>query len=203
MKEGSLDLSGFVLAGGASRRMGRPKALLPFRGESLVERQVRLLGQVARRVAVVGKPELFAGLNVPVLADLVPDCGPLAGIYTGLVSSSTEYNLFIGCDMPFLTARFLRWLTGRGLAGKSDVTVPESPEGKLNPLAAIYRRNVICVIQNALEGGEYSVRKFFPRVHCQVIHWPELAHAGFSRRIFDNLNTPLEYEAAIQMAELV
>jgi molybdenum cofactor guanylyltransferase len=200
MKEGSLDLSGFVLAGGASRRMERPKALLPFRGESLVERQVRLLGQVSPRVAVVGKPELFAGLRVPVLADLVPGCGPLGGIYTGLASSSTDYNLFIGCDMPFLTVRFLRWLARRGLAGEAEVTAVESREGKLNPLAAVYRRRALGVIRSALERREYSVRKFFPQVRCLVVRWPELARAGYSPEIFDNLNTTADYEAAIQRA---
>jgi molybdenum cofactor guanylyltransferase len=193
-----LDLSGLVLAGGESRRMGRPKALLMFEGETLLERQVRLLRKVSRRVAVVGAPGHCAGLDVPVLADLVPDCGPLGGIYTGLASSSTDYNFFIGCDMPFLTARFLRWVARRALASTADVTVPESREGELNPLAAVYRREVMGAIRSALEKKEYSVRKFFPQVRCLVVRWPELARSGFSPRIFDNLNTPADYEAAIQ-----
>lgn len=196
MKHRVLDLSGFVLAGGASRRMGRPKALLPVAGETLVERQVRLLRHVSRRVAVVGKPELFRGLDVPVLADLVPDCGPLGGIYTGLASSATDYNLFIGCDMPFLTTRFLRWLARRAMSEQADVTVPESREGKLNPLAAVYRREVMGAIRSALRKKQYSVRKFFPEVRCLVVRWPELARAGFLPGIFDNLNTPFDYKAA-------
>src|SRR5437764_7037921 len=201
MKDRLLDLSGFVLAGGASRRMGRPKALLPLAGETLVARQVRLLGQISGTVAVAGKPELLGALDVPVLADLVPDCGPLGGIYTGLASSSTEYNLFIGCDMPFLTARFLRWLARRAFAEEAEVTVAESREGNLNPLAAVYRRSVLGAIRSALEKKQYSARKFFPRLRCLVVRWPELARAGFSPRIFDNLNTPQDYKVAIERAE--
>jgi len=181
--------------------MGRPKALLPFAGEILVERQVRLLGEVCRRVAVIGAPELLPGSRIPVLADLISGSGPLAGIWTGLASSATEYNLFIGCDMPFLTARFLGWLARRGMREEAGVTVTESREGKLNPLAAVYRRSVLDAIRISIEKGEFSVRKFYPNVRCHTVRWPELARAGFSPRIFDNLNTPADYKAAMATVE--
>jgi molybdenum cofactor guanylyltransferase len=196
-----LPLSGFVLAGGASRRMGRPKALLPFQGETLLERQVRLLRKVSRRAKVVGAVEFARALEVPAIADRIQGRGPLAGIWTAIGSSSSDYNLVIGCDMPFLTTRFLRWLSRRALAAAADVTVPQSREGKLNPLCAVYRRRALGAIRKAVDNGENSVREFFPRVNCLVVTWPELARAGFLPRIFDNLNTPADYEAAIRMAE--
>ncbi len=197
------DISGFVLAGGASRRMGRPKALLHFEGEALVERQARLLSRVCCRVAAIGPQEILEGLHVPVVPDRVSDCGPLAGIWSGLEASPTEYNLVIGCDMPFLTARFLGWLSRRGVAGGADVTVPEAQDGEMNPLAAMYRRNALGAIREALDKGEYSIRRFFPRVRCVMVPWPELARAGFSPRIFDNLNTPADYEAAQKKLSVV
>jgi molybdopterin-guanine dinucleotide biosynthesis protein A len=187
-------VSGFVLAGGASRRMGRDKAKLVLAGKSMLERQVRLLQAVCRSVAVVGPPEVHPGLEIPIFPDTVPGCGPLGGIYSGLLRTRTEYNLFLGCDLPFMEERFLHWLAGKALQHHADATVPTTREGQ--PLCAVYRRRAVRGIRATLASGRNELRGFFPRVHRRVIPWPEIAREGFSPRIFANMNTREDYDRA-------
>ncbi len=211
MPQRFLDVTGFVLAGGASRRMGRPKAALVLGGETMLERQVRLLGSVSRTVVVLG-PAAGSGISeglirslvphgVPVIPDELPGRGPLGGIYTGLRRTRTEFNLFLGCDLPFMPARFLRALCEWALGSGADVTVPESPARGLEPLAAVYRRRALPIVRASLRRGQNKVTSFYPCVRCLVLRWPEIARSGFSARIFDNINTPEDYQRALRRVE--
>jgi molybdenum cofactor guanylyltransferase len=202
-----LFITGFVLAGGSSRRMGRPKEMLVVAGETMLSRQLRLLCAVSRSVAVVGWRGIGPGwrtsnnadnlVDCPAaLPDLLPGRGPLAGIYTGLSWTRTEFNLFLGCDLPFIELRFLRYLSKLALSCQADVTVPVSREHGYQPLCAVYRRRALPLIRASLARGENKVSRFFPDVHCRVVSWPELARTGFRARMFDNMNTPEDYEAA-------
>jgi molybdenum cofactor guanylyltransferase len=202
MRDHILSLTGFVLAGGASRRMGRPKASLILEGQTMLGRQVRLLGRVAGRVAVLGfRPEDTEDLGIPFVPDEVPGRGPLGGIYTGLARTHTEYNLFLGCDLPFVDQRLLAYIAGRAIESEADVTVPRTRDGRLQTLCAVYRRRARRAVRASLATGEYKLRSFFPRVNCQVIPWRDLARAGFLPSIFDNMNTPADYESARRRLE--
>jgi molybdopterin-guanine dinucleotide biosynthesis protein A len=191
--------------------MGRPKAALVIGGESMLARQVRLLAAVSRVVTVIGPADGSGALattiraltppGVPVIPDEFTERGPLGGIYTGLGNTRTEFNLFLGCDLPFMPVRFLRYLCERALGTLADVTVPESPGHGLQPLIAVYRRRAIPAIHASLERGNNKVASFYPRVRCAVLDWPEIARAGFSSRIFDNINTLDDYECARRRAE--
>src|SRR5262245_9558920 len=99
-----MDVTGFVLAGGKSRRMGRDKALLDWNGRPLVTHMVDLLLTVAHPVQVVGRSPL---------PDRLPGLGPLSGIATGLEATFTDANLFVAVDLPFLTHEFLKYLRTR------------------------------------------------------------------------------------------
>ena len=190
-------LTGFVLVGGASSRMGRPKASLQLEGESMLERQIRLLRSVARMVAVVGgSPDFLDAFDVPQVPDAVADRGPLAGIYTALLESRTEFNLVLGCDLPLVSRRLLGYLASRARACGSDVTVPCSRDGRLQPLCAVYSRRALYAVRTRLLLGENKLSGFFPSVRCTVIPWRELADAGFRAPVFDNMNTPDDYEYA-------
>ncbi len=191
------DISGFVLAGGESRRMGRPKDQLVLGRETMLTRQARLLDSVTRSVAVLGPIERLAGDGLHVIPDQRAGLGPLGGIVTGLAFTRTEYNLFVGCDLPFLTARFLEYLGAEATSSEADTTIPESRGGRLHPTCAVYRRRALKAAAASIERGDFSVRSFFPRVKCRVLHWPEIARAGFGASIFENMNTPEEYRMAL------
>jgi molybdopterin-guanine dinucleotide biosynthesis protein A len=110
--------------------------------------------------------------------------------------SRTEYNLFLGCDLPFMETCFLQFLAHLAIAEHADVTVPQTSDRRLQPLAAVYRRRALALIRARLEAGENKTSSFFHHVRCRVVRWPEIARAGFSPRIFANMNTPADYEAA-------
>lgn len=196
-------LAGFVLAGGASRRMGRPKALLILNGETMVERQLRVLDAVTRNASVAGWPanlrwpgKLKNVSGVRCFADVRPGLGPLAGIYTALMHSRSEFNLILGCDMPFVEAELLKCLCRRALESRADVTVPKSCGRRLEPLCAVYRRRLRPVILAALQASEYKITQFFPRVTCEVIPWREIAGAGFTAQVFENMNVAEDFARA-------
>jgi len=195
-------LSGFVLAGGASQRMGQPKALLRLAGETMLERQVRLLNAACRSVAVVGLVGQLEGLDAPMLHDEFPGRGPLAALYTGLRWTRTEFNLFVACDLPFLNLRFLRYLCGRALSRGADVTVPESRQHGFHPLCAVYRRRALWAVRSSLATGHNKVTRFFRRVHCEIVSERELRRAGFGLQIFANMNTFADYENAVRILGL-
>jgi molybdopterin-guanine dinucleotide biosynthesis protein A len=192
------NLSGFVLVGGEGRRMGQPKQLLVLGGETLLERQLRRLRGICGSVAVVGVSDK---VDVPGFPDAIPDRGPLGGIYTGLLHTRTDFNLFVGCDLPFLEVRFLEFLARRAVGSQADVTVPEERQGRFEPLCAIYRRRVLPIVRARLRVGMNKTDGFFHRVHCRSVPWPEILRAGFSPRIFANMNTPADYEAAKRILE--
>lgn len=196
------DFTGFVLVGGASRRMGRPKASLQLDGESMLDRQLRLLRSVARRVTVVGGPAGYLNrLDVPVVPDAVATRGPLGGIYTALLETRTELNLVIGCDLPFATRNLLACLMLRARGEGSDATVPCAPDGRLQPLCAVYRRSALYAVRTRLALGLNKPSGFFPRVRFTAIPWRDLADAGVRPTEFENMNTPEDYEYARRRIE--
>jgi molybdenum cofactor guanylyltransferase len=203
-------VTGFLLAGGSSRRMGQPKELLILGGETMVERQVRSLRAVAEEVMVIGWASKLSASKMPkglrnlrIVPDDLPGRGPLGGIYTGLKQTRTEYNLFLSCDMPFVDAGFLEYLCRRALESQADVTVPKSHERLLNPLCAVYRRRALPAILASLNASEYKISRFFPRVRCDVIPRRDIARAGFAAMIFDNMSTIEDYEAAKRNLSIV
>src|SRR5665213_1694187 len=99
--------AGFVLAGGASRRMGRDKALLPLGGGTMVEQIAARVLRVTGNVTLIGSPEKYGHLGLPVVADEIENCGPLGGLYTALRLSQAEWNVVVACDMPDVTELFL------------------------------------------------------------------------------------------------
>jgi molybdopterin-guanine dinucleotide biosynthesis protein A len=176
--------------------MGRAKAGLLIRDETMLARQVRLLSGVCRRVWAVGPAEEMPRAGVPVIADEVQGRGPLGGIYSALHHCPTEFALVVSCDLPFMESRFLRLLAKRAFESRADAVVPESREGFLQPLSAVYRRRLRRLLRARLERGENTVRDFLARARIETIRWPEIARAGFPPRIFANMNTPEEYEDA-------
>ncbi|MGH9328165.1 MAG: molybdenum cofactor guanylyltransferase [Terriglobia bacterium] len=195
-----LQVTGFLLAGGKSRRMGQPKQDLCLGRETMLSRQLRLLRSVTPNVAILAPPESIRTSGTPVHRDAWPGRGPLGGIYTGLIETRTEYNLFLGCDLPFMNAQFLRFLCRCALESPADVIVPRSPDHYLQPLCAVYRRSARKAVQARLLFGENKVDGFFPRVRVQVVRFEE--HSGLFGKIFTNMNTPADYQAARKLLTL-
>ena len=195
-----LSRMGFVLAGGKSSRMGPTvdKAFLDFRGQTLLDRALGVMGAVCGRVTIVGDPAKFAKAG-SVIADIFPGCGPLGGVHAALVHSLAELNLMLAVDMPFVSSELLAFLfdvaAAEDIDGHAVVTIPRTSRG-LQPLCAIYRREFSAVAEQALRAGKNKIDAAFSSVRVHVIGERELAAAGFSEQSFFNVNTPEDRLAA-------
>src|SRR2546429_7170548 len=142
--------AGFVLAGGRSSRMGQDKALLPFKGRTLLEHVAGEVHGAAGNVTLVGDASRYTYLGYPVIEDIVPACGPLSGIHAALTHSTAEWNLVVACDMPEVTAAFLGMMVERAAAGSADAVLPAGPSGLPEPLCAAYHRPSLKAVACAL-----------------------------------------------------
>jgi molybdenum cofactor guanylyltransferase len=189
-----LSRMGFLLAGGKSFRMGADKAFLEFRGRTLLERALAVIGHVCPSVAIVGDPAQFSDYG-SVVQDVYSGCGPLAGIHAALVRSSAELNLVLAVDMPFVSEDLLAYLFTVAEQNSAIVTVPRTGKG-LQPLCAVYRREFAHVADLALRTGKYKIDAVFGGLSTRIIEESELEKAGFSERNFFNVNTPEDWRSA-------
>lgn len=187
---------GFVLTGGRSSRMGRDKALLPFGDRSLAAWMAKVVQKVCGEVSLVGSRAKYSGLGFPVVEDIFIDSGPLAGIHAALVHSDTPFSLIVGCDMPNLSPDFLDRLLEIALEGDSDAVVPESEAFGYEPLCAVYSRNCLPRIEEALRNEERKVSSIFSRLRVRPVMCREWQAYDPLGKLFQNLNTPEDYEQA-------
>jgi molybdopterin-guanine dinucleotide biosynthesis protein A len=187
-------ITGFVLAGGKSSRMGQDKAGLPLNGRTLLETALSNLRAVTTDVYILGSPELY-GAYAPAIADLLPGCGPLSGIHAALSRTKTEFNLIIGVDTPFFTVALLRYVTERAISSRAVVTAPEI-DGRPQPLCAVYSRAFLSIADQALQAGAYKVASLFPQEGTVLISQTELEQVALTAEMFQNLNTPEDLERA-------
>lgn len=192
---GGLALTGIILAGGKSSRMGVNKALLTIDGENLVQRLVGRLKRLCDQMIIVANdPNPYRGLGVPIVGDILPGNGPLGGIQAGLAASTTPYCLVIACDMPHASVDLGRYMA-RQAAGY-DVVVPTHQSG-LEPLHALYSRSCLPHIEARLTAGGQGDRRiisFYPDVAVRQVVEAEIKPFGDPRIIFCNINTREDYE---------
>jgi molybdopterin-guanine dinucleotide biosynthesis protein A len=194
-------ISGFVLAGGQSSRMGQDKALIEFNGQSQLFRSLALLKPLCETTTIIGPRARYASLElgVGIIEDAVEPCSPLGGILTGLRQSAHEHSLFLACDLPLMTSRFLNYLVSAGLTEGADVVVPVDGSGEYEPLCALYSRQCLPAIEASITAEQFEVSRFYESVaKLRVIGTGEIRHFSPDFRIFTSLNTPEELEAVKQ-----
>lgn len=178
---------GFVLAGGRSSRMGRDKALLPLDGSTLVEQIAARVRAAAGSVTLIGSPDRYSGLGLPVAADLIANCGPIGGIYTALKISSAPWNLIVACDMPAVTAGFLARLLKAARDADADCLAPETSLG-LHPLCAVYHRRALATLQSAIDHKSFKMHDLLRTLRT-------IAKPAADASLLENVNTPVEWGA--------
>jgi molybdopterin-guanine dinucleotide biosynthesis protein A len=194
-----MHVTGVILAGGKSRRMGQDKAFLPFGKGVLIERVIEVMRQVTEDVLLItNTPELYRRFGLPMFPDVIPDAGSLGGIYTGLVSAKTPYSLCLACDMPFVKPEFLRFLCE--MAAAADVVIPRNAED-FQTLCAVYSQACRGPIRQRIESGRLKITGFFDQVYVRVIEGEPLSRFDPHDVMFFNANTPEEYAKAQHMLE--
>lgn len=151
-----IGVEGWVLAGGRSRRMGRDKAGVVLAGKPMLEHMLGKLMSLGLRARVAGLRGKVEGIETEVVQDAHPDCGPLSGLETALRCSREPWALVVGVDLPLIPVDFLAWLMERAQLTGAMATVPRLL-GEPQPLCAVYRRELLPAISEALESGDFKV----------------------------------------------
>ena len=185
---------GFVVAGGASRRMGRDKALLPWEGATLLDHALARLRRVCGEVRILCGPQpRYAERGVPIVLDQVPDAGALGGVVSALRTlSSGAFGLFLAVDLPLVPVPLLAHLLQ--LSPGFDAVVPISQRGP-EPLCAVYRESCRIAAERRIASGEPKMTSFWPEVRVREVPEAELASFGDPASLFRNVNSREDYEA--------
>ncbi len=186
-------LTGVVLAGGTSRRMGRDKARLPVDGAPLALRAARELARCCEHVMIAsGDGQRLADLGWPQVADAAADAGPLGGVLAALREAHTPLVAVVAADMPDASAEVLRALAE---AWRGEAVVLAEVAGRRQPLHAVWSAAEATSLADYLAGGGRSVRGFLDRSPCRVLGLRDLPAAGRDGRFARNVNRPADLGA--------
>ncbi|MGB6874018.1 MAG: molybdenum cofactor guanylyltransferase [Dehalococcoidia bacterium] len=194
-------MTSIILAGGKSLRLGQSKALQVIEGKSLIQR-------VADRLAILSTEIIIAtahgeaipcssAVRIKTVADIYPGKGPLVGIYSGLIASSSSRAIVVGCDTPFLSVSLLEYMIQ--ICSTFDVVVPRI-KNKLEPLCAVYSKNCLGPIQGLLEQDELRISKLFSMVKVKYVEEDELNRFDPEHLSFFNINSQADLERAKKLA---
>ena len=181
-------VSGIILSGGKSTRMGKNKALIEIEGVPIIERIYTLFKKLFQEVWIItDQQELFAGLDAKFHEDLIPNLGAIGGLYSGLVLSSFPHSFCVACDMPFLRESLIDYLL-RQRSGFSAV-VPRTSDG-WQPLHAVYSKSCIKAIEDLLARKRTKIIEMYPMISLRVVEEDEFRTLDPRNESFLNINTP-------------
>jgi molybdopterin-guanine dinucleotide biosynthesis protein A len=191
-----IEVTGVLLAGGKSRRMGEDKRYLVVGDQTLLERGLAVLRSIFQEVLVViarDSPPL--SVDARVVRDLVPDCGSLGGLYTGLTQATTPSIFVVACDMPFLDRAVIAQFTRRRAA--ADIVMAKLA-ARLHPMHALYGKRCLPVVEQMIRARQLKIQEMVSQASLRVGYVTEadLLVIDPSWRSFQNVNTPADLEAA-------
>jgi len=178
-------LTGIILAGGSSKRMGTDKAKVRLNGKKLIEFPIKNLSRIVDEIIVVGREEVDIP-GVRAYPDIMPGCGPLGGIYTGLMLSAAQLNLVLACDMPFVTFEFLKLLLSN--LGSHDIVMARRA-GRLEPVCGAYRKACAGQMLKLMENGKLKLQNIPRYFRVKILNLQ-------SRRTLFSVNTPADLKMA-------
>jgi molybdopterin-guanine dinucleotide biosynthesis protein A len=186
-------IEAFILAGGASSRMGTDKFELLLGGQTFSERIASALIEVASEVASVGRNSEDSLLkNIP---DVYPQWGALGGVHSALAAAQTEWALIVACDLPFVTPDLFRRLAA--FRKNHDAVVPIQKDGRPQPLCSFYRIDpCLTMAQELIIAGKRRPLDLLQSVKTCWLPFANLQDLDGVEKFFLNINTPEDYDEA-------
>lgn len=185
------DITGIILSGGKSSRMGTDKGFLMYEGKRFVEYSIEALKPLVSNVIIVSDNEDYDAFGLKRIEDIIKNAGPLAGIYSGLKHSSAVYGLVLSCDIPLINSKVLEKLID-AIDPDSEVIQIES-QGKSMPLIALYKKSCEPIFLKLLKQGERRLQ--FAVNQCKVKH---VLLTSEDELYAKNINTPEQLKAIIK-----
>jgi molybdopterin-guanine dinucleotide biosynthesis protein A len=186
----SRKITGIILSGGKSSRMGKEKGLCLFKGKKLVQYAIDVLSPYCERIIIVANNKGYENLGLEVFSDEVKEIGPVGGIYTGLVHSKTEDNFILSCDMPMISQELVEYLL-QNIKNK-QIVVPEFG-GFFEPLCAYYRSDILQQLKKLIEERNYKLVDFIRKTDFAELRIDKQLDF-FHPLLFANINSEKEIE---------
>ena len=179
------DITGIILAGGKSSRMGEDKAFLELKGKPFIEYSIEAVKPLVSEIMIVSNNPDYDRFNLNRVDDIIQNSGPLAGIYSGLVNSKTDYNLVLSCDIPLITTEVLKLLINDV---EPDIDVVQMVSyGKPMPLIALYKKQCKTLFYKLLQNNERRLHMALSQ--CKV---KNIMLNSENELFTTNINTPEE-----------
>lgn len=184
-------ITGIILAGGESRRMGSDKSLLPIQGARFIDHvYTRIAALFDEVIIVTNSPELYGEIDCRKVPDIYYAQGALAGVHSGLAHARKEHIFVVGCDMPFISAEVVQKICSH--ADEGDLVIPHSSSGH-EPLHALYSKSCLPAMEQVLDAGQKRIMQFFDQVKLVELSAAEIARLDPQGQSFQNINTPEDY----------
>lgn len=184
------DISGFILAGGKSSRMGTDKALLTFQEKPLLLHMIKLIAPFCDNLAISGQNSDYSVFGIEMVPDLYSDCGPIAGIFSALTYSVSDWNLLVSVDVPFVNDELFLFLISN--IGEYDCIIPTNSSG-FEPLIGLYNRRTLPVIEEMIKSGDYRLTNLLSKLNTRYLDCNHLIKKY--PRLFLNINRMEDYQS--------
>jgi len=191
--------SAIILAGGKNSRIGRNKAFIRLpNGQTILQNSISILQNIFPEIIIVAnRKEAYREFDVSVVEDLIKECGPLGGIFTGLCHSESQRNFVTACDMPFIRPALIRSLLAE--SGTYDVVIPEV-DGEAEPLFGVYSKNSIPIIFEHLQKRNLKMREVLAKLKVRTVTTETIDRVDPRHLCFFNINTEEDLREAERLA---
>lgn len=181
------NITGVILAGGKNSRMGSDKGLLQVGGKSIIERQIAVLQPLVKEIIIIHNGDNYTELGHQIYKDIMPDCGPMGGIYTALMVSQTAKIFVLSCDMPFISSELVKMIIEK--TENCEIAIPRNGE-KLEPLCAVYDQSCIETFRELLD---QKALKMMDALKLFRVKELTITQEILAKQPFTNINTPEDY----------
>jgi len=181
-----MHVTGIILSGGKSKRMGQDKGLIPIQGKPMIQHVIDHISPVCSTILISANQKVYETFGFPVIPDTLFKAGPVAGILSCLSQSTTEKNLVISCDLPFASTRLISYLVDQSKG--FDITLPVI-EGFLQPLCAVYSKSVLEGILKEVSAGEYSLQRIVRTFNLNIVEENQIQDLDLVYEL-RNMNAP-------------
>ncbi len=182
-------VTGIVLAGGQSRRMGFNKAEALVHGRSMLVHMMDKLRVITPLILVSSGNLTYPDIEYPQIPDEYPDCGPLGGIYSVLKASTTDLNLVVSCDIPLVTINILNFIIEKAEVSNEFITAPIDENGQLHLLCGVYHKNILPFMEQQLKLKALKVKNLSKLTPIETVEISK-EHPFYDEHAFKNVNTP-------------
>lgn len=159
-------ITGIILAGGKSSRMGTDKGLIRLNGKPMIQHILDPMAKICQRILIVTSNPMYGMFGFELVKDEAPDYGPVMGILSGLKQSDTDRNLVLSCDAPFVTFDLLKKLVLH--SDNTDVIAAQS-EKRIHPLIAVYNRSCLPVFEQAVIDNEHRLKTVLEQLKVEEL----------------------------------